>query len=142
MSDHHHIDPKQQQHLGWTGLRSSTNGTTFFKSNFGVFIAGQLVTVVAGVALFLITYGGFTERQRQIGERVARLEETTQRMDREGTNASKYGIKEELNAIQSNTSRIARLEEQSAKIDVMAEKIARIDDTVKRMDAISRGGQR
>jgi hypothetical protein len=116
MSDEH-----QKPHHQWTGMRSPSNGTNFLRSNLFIFLLGQIATATIGLAVFLIAYGTQQEQSRQMAKEIGELKGITSRMDDKGTNFSHYGIME---------ARLSINEEQVKKIDVMNEKITRIDKTV------------
>lgn len=124
-------DPEKQhaQH-GWSGLRSSTNGTSFLRSNLFIFLLGQIATAIVGIAILLTTYGAQQERNSQIANRIGGLEATTNRMDEKGTNFSHYGIASDVQRMDRLELRIAANEEQTKRIAVMDEKLTRIDKTV------------
>jgi hypothetical protein len=124
MSDEH-----QKQHQ-WTGMRSPTNGTNFLRSNFFIFLLGQIVTAAIGLGIFLIAYGGQQEQFRQMIRSIGALEATTLRMDEKGTNFSHYGIAADVSRMDRLEQRLGINEEQVKKIDVMNEKLTRIDKTV------------
>jgi hypothetical protein len=125
MSDEH-----QKPHHQWTGMRSPSNGTNFLRSNLFIFLLGQIATATIGLAVFLIAYGTQQEQSRQMAKEIGELKGITSRMDDKGTNFSHYGITAEMSRMDRIEARLSINEEQVKKIDVMNEKITRIDKTV------------
>jgi hypothetical protein len=120
---------------GWSPYRTQINGTSFFRSNMFVFLTGQLILLCLFVASQLITKGQNDQKFTDLSLRVGAVEAVQHRMDENGTNFSHYNLAGEDKRLQSIEARMLDLENRTAKIDVMAEKISRIDDTLKEMRA-------
>lgn len=115
----------------WSGPKHSTNGgTTFAKSNLFIFILGQALTCIVGLAMFLTTYGAQQERNAQLANRISAQEAMTSRMDERGTNFSHYGIIMDGSRLDKMELRATASEEQIKRIAVMDEKLTRIDKAV------------
>lgn len=115
----------------WSGPKHSTNGgTSFVKSNLFIFILGQALTCLVGLAIFLTTYGAQQERNVQLASRLTLQEALTARMDERGTNFSHYNIASDGTRLDKLELRITASEEQIKRIAVMDEKLTRIDKSV------------
>ena len=99
----------------------------FFRSYLFTFLMGQVVTFLVGLIFFAIGWGKlaqqFTEGQqwRVIAE--ARME----RMDSTGTNFARYQVEALRLHAEQNEAKITVLQEETRKIDVMKEKIDRLE---------------
>src|SRR5205823_5503040 len=138
MSEHQQQHQQQPHHpqtqvSGWSGLRSSVNGTTFVRSGFFIFLLGQVSLAAVGLATFLITVGGLSERFLQLSNHVAAQDVLISRMDKEGTTFSHFGIASDRDKLSSLEVRLTADESSIKKIDVMDEKITRIDDTLRQI---------
>ncbi len=130
-----HDSGDHKQHGAWSGVRSSVNGGHFLKSNFFIFLLGQIVTLVCGLVVAGTIYGRVTQQFTELEKWHIETAATISRMDTFGTNASKWAIADEYKRIEANTSAIRELQDQTRKLDVMAEKISRIDEILKRLDS-------
>lgn len=125
------MNEASREDTSWSGPKHSTNGgTTFVKSNLFIFMLGQTLTCIVGLAMFLTAYGAQQERNVQLANRIAAQEAVTARMDERGTNFSHYGIITDGNRLDKMEARESASEEQIKRIAVMDEKLTRIDKSV------------
>ena len=110
----------------------------FLRSNLFMFLLGQVLAVLAAYGVFSFTWGQISQEAIEMRKWKVEVTATIKRMDEEGTNASKYSIKSDNATLNELESRLKAVEGDVRKIDVMAEKISRIDDTLK--DIAARGG--
>jgi hypothetical protein len=103
----------------------------FFRSNLFMFLLGQVLAVVAAFGVFSFTWGQISQEAIEMRKWKSDVTSTIKRMDDEGTNASKYSIKADTAQLNQLESRLKAVEGDDRKIDVMAEKINRIDETLK-----------
>lgn len=76
------MNEASREDTSWSGPKHSTNGgTTFVKSNLFIFMLGQTLTCIVGLAMFLTAYGAQQERNVQLANRIAAQEAVTARMD-------------------------------------------------------------
>lgn len=123
--------PPFQPPAGWTGLRNG--GVNFFKSNLFIFLCGQFLAFVCWLLIVAQVYGRIFQKFDDMVKWQSAVDVRIERMDTQGTNASKWAITEEEKKIDDDTRAIRDLQEQNRKIDVMGEKIARIDDSIKEL---------
>jgi hypothetical protein len=110
----------------------------FFRSNLFIFLMGQVVTVLCGLVFFGVAWGRLSQQFTESMEWRARTDAQITRMDSIGPNASRYGV-ESLKLIAEQTDeRLKYLEEQTRKIDVMKEKIDRVEGDVRNLQGIKR----
>ena len=99
----------------------------FIRSNLFVFMMGQVVTILIAIVFFAVGWGKlsqqFVESMEWRGVTQARLE----RMDKEGTNADRYGFESERARIDNMDGRLKAVEENTRKLDVMASTLDRLD---------------
>jgi hypothetical protein len=99
----------------------------FFRSNLFIFLMGQVVTVLVGLVFFAVGWGRLSQQFQESMEWRATTQARLERMDKEGTNASKYSIQTEQGQIMSVNDRLKYIEEQVRKLDVMQLKIDRLE---------------
>ena len=127
--EHHqedHTTPKQH-HGVWSGARSTINGVGFLKSNLFIFLLGQIVMMLFWLGGFAVTYGQNSQKQTEYAVWRGQTDAAIKRMDDQGSNASYYGQKALNDRLNGEDSRLNEVEKQTKKIDVMDEKITRID---------------
>ncbi|SRR6266705_1898372 len=114
----------------WTGTRS-VNGTHFLRSNLFIFLLGQIVMLSFWAITFASTYGQNSQKFLDLATRVASVESNQTRMDEHGTNASKYGLQADQTRFNIDEARLTEVEKSAKKIDVMDERLGRIDEAVR-----------
>lgn len=75
---------------------------------------------------FTTTYGRKEEQWQQMATWRAGMDATIKRMDDKGTNASHWAIDKERESILANSKKIEELQSQTRKLDVMDEKLSRM----------------
>jgi hypothetical protein len=90
-----------------------------------------VMMIIVGCSLWFGLVARVANQERMATEDRAML----MRMDEQGTNASKWGIREEMSSIKNLTGRLEKLEDNTRKLDVMDEKISRIEGDVKELKA-------
>ena len=91
------------------------------------------------VAVILIGWGRMSQQFTTLQENFAGMQKHVEQIDNEGTNREKYVLGSVLQSTEETKKRIAAVEDQARKIDVLVEKISRIDDTMKEIrDGVKR----
>jgi hypothetical protein len=103
----------------------------FFKSPFFIFLLGQVVLLVLWLGSFNIAWGKLSQQFVEIQDWRRYVDARIERMDKEGTNASRYGIQAEIKTIDQHEVRLRNVEEQTNKTGVIIEKISRIEEELK-----------
>ncbi len=116
-------------------MRTNVNGGHFLKSNLFIFLCGQVFTMICGLVVAGTIYGRLMQQFSEFERWHIETAGTITRMDTVGTNASKWAIADQYKKIEQNSAAIHELQEQTRKLDVIAEKISRIDDAVKTLQA-------
>ena len=96
-----------------------------------MFLLGQILAVLGTLIFFSFTWGQISQEAIENRKWKFETDKTIKRMDEEGTNASKYALKAHVTKLDELDFRLKSVEGDGRKIDVMAEKISRIDDSVK-----------
>jgi hypothetical protein len=122
-----------KQAMQWTGMRQP-QGVGFFRSTLFAVVLTQVITGVTALGVFLFTSG---QTSNSIQARITELEKAVaaniavaKRMDDQGTNFSHYNIANDKDKIADIYARIGVDELAISKINVMDEKITRIDTAV------------
>jgi TolA-binding protein len=98
----------------------------FFRNGFWKLNVGHLALVAA----VLVGYGRSAERFATFGRQQIKDELRQDRMDREGTNASKSAIQLQGQLIADHEKRITKTEDAISNIAVMKGKIDRMSDDI------------
>ncbi len=115
-----------EEHKKWFNGSAS-----ILKSNLFIFFAGQFVAFSCWFIFAAVTYGRLAAQFGDILEWRGRTDSRLERIDSDGTRSEKFRVEAEKLALANNETRIRYLEEQERKIDVMSEKISRIDESLK-----------
>jgi hypothetical protein len=119
--------------MQWTGVRQP-QGVGFLRSTLFAVIVTQFCTGTIALGVFLFSSG---QTANSIQNRILELEKAVatnisiaKRMDDQGTNFSHYNIANDKDKIADIYLRLANDERSIDKINVMDEKITRIDKSV------------
>ena len=99
----------------------------FFQSNLFIFLMGQVVTMLVGLVFFGIAFGKITQQFTEGQEWRRQAQGVLERMDRDGDNFAQYEIRANKTHDQQVDERLKAIEENVRKIDVMKEKIDRLE---------------
>lgn len=91
-----------------------------------IFLCGQLVMFVGWVVGGGYYLGKVLQRFSDLAVRTGKLEEKTTRIDEHGTTFSQYNIKSDTEKITEIATRVAKLELNARKLDVVADRVERI----------------
>ena len=103
----------------------------FFQSNLFIFLVGEVATILCAVVFFAVGWGKLSQQFVENYEWRKYVDAKIERMDKEGTNASRYGIQSEKVELDQHETRLKIVEDETRKTDVIAEKISRIEESLR-----------
>ena len=80
---------------------------------------------------FAVTYGETQQKNKELDQWRAQVENSIRRMDEQGTNYSHYTLQSDHSVILSNSQRIEKLESAIGQLPVMNERVTRLTEEVR-----------